>query len=60
MNAIVNTLASFHRDQSGQGLIEYVLILALIALGATAGMSSLATAINSAFTAVGSKISTYI
>jgi Flp pilus assembly pilin Flp len=30
------------RDQSGQDLVEYALILVLISLGATAGMHSLA------------------
>ncbi len=36
-------------EEQGQDLIEYVLVSALIALGATAGMTTLATAINSAF-----------
>jgi pilus assembly protein Flp/PilA len=44
-------------DESGQDLIEYALVAALIALGATAAMTSLATTISSAFTTVGSKLS---
>ncbi len=54
------TLASLHRDESGQGLIEYVLIIALVAFAATAGMSSLASSINSAFTKVGTIMGQYV
>jgi pilus assembly protein Flp/PilA len=43
-------------SEEGQDLIEYALVVALIALGATAGMKSLATAINNAFGAVGSSL----
>jgi len=43
-------------DQSGQDLIEYALVAALIAFAAVAGMQSVAQNINSAFSAVGSKI----
>ena len=43
----------------GQDLIEYALIVALIALAATAGMSSLASAINSAFTSIGGTLTSY-
>lgn len=47
------------QDQSGQDLVEYALVLALIALAATASMKTLATTIGSAFTSVGSKLTTY-
>ncbi len=47
------TLADLHREHSGQDLIEYALIAALIALGAIAGMRYVAVAINSAFSTVG-------
>jgi pilus assembly protein Flp/PilA len=46
-------------DESGQDLIEYALVVALIALAATAGMSAVATNIGNAFTSVGTKINTY-
>ncbi len=35
--------------EEGQDLVEYALVVALIAFGATAGMSSLSGAINTAF-----------
>ena len=36
-------------EEEGQDLTEYALLLVLIALGAIAGMGTLATAINSVF-----------
>jgi pilus assembly protein Flp/PilA len=40
--------------EEGQDLVEYALIVALIALAATAGMDTLASAINQAFSHLGS------
>jgi pilus assembly protein Flp/PilA len=40
-------------DESGQDLIEYALIAALIALVAITGLNGLASRINSEFTAIG-------
>ena len=55
------SLANFHKEESGQDLIEYALVVALIALAAVFGMSTLASGINSAFvrlaSILGSKIS---
>jgi pilus assembly protein Flp/PilA len=57
---IKDVLVALHREDSGQDLIEYALVAALIALAATAGMSTLATAINQAFSSVGSKLGQYV
>lgn len=46
-------------DAGGQDLIEYALVVALIAFAAAAGMSGVATNINAAFTAIGTKVETY-
>jgi pilus assembly protein Flp/PilA len=59
MKSIMNTLASLHREESGQGLVEYVLIIALISLAAVTSMSTLAVDINSAFKNVASILSEY-
>jgi pilus assembly protein Flp/PilA len=48
------------KDENGQDLIEYALVVALIAFAATAGMSSLATSINTAFNHMGTTLSTYV
>jgi Flp pilus assembly pilin Flp len=52
--------AQFHRDETGQGLVEYVLIIALIAFACVAGMNSLASSLNSAFAKVGTKLGKYV
>lgn len=44
------------KEDMAQDLIEYALVVALIALAATAGMSTLANDINNAFATVGSKL----
>jgi pilus assembly protein Flp/PilA len=57
---VLNFLAQLHRDEAGQGLVEYLLILALVAFAATAGMGALATGLNSAFSAIGSILGLYV
>jgi pilus assembly protein Flp/PilA len=59
-NLHVSLLARLRKDEAGQGLVEYLLILALIAFAATAGMGSLASGLNSAFSAVSSLLGAYI
>jgi pilus assembly protein Flp/PilA len=49
----------FFREDHGQDLIEYALVVTLIALAATAGMNTVASDINAAFTNIGGKISQY-
>jgi pilus assembly protein Flp/PilA len=44
------------RDESGQDLIEYALIAALVGLGATASMKVLATTLGNALTGIGSRL----
>ena len=44
----------------GQDLIEYALVVALVALGAIAGMQTLAGDINNAFNSIGSTLSTSV
>jgi pilus assembly protein Flp/PilA len=56
----MNLIMRLTNDESGQGLVEYLLILALIAFAATSGMSTLASGLNSAFSAVGSLLGKYI
>lgn len=47
------------KDEKGQDLIEYGLLVALVAFAATAGMSALATDINTAFTKIGTTLTSY-
>ena len=60
MKLFLNSLASLHKDEAGQGLVEYLLILALVSLAAVAGMQSVASSISSAFSKVGTKLGQYI
>jgi len=60
MTFVLNTFARLHKDEEGQGLVEYLLILALVAFAATAGMGSLASYLNKAFSSVGSLLNAYI
>ena len=53
------SLRNMIADQGGQDLIEYALVVALIAFAAAAGMSTVATKINAAFTNIGTKLTTY-
>ena len=53
-------LLQLHRADSGQDLIEYALIGAMIGLSAVIGMGSIAKALNDIFSSVGAKIEAYI
>jgi pilus assembly protein Flp/PilA len=57
---ILRTLKSLHNDESGQDLIEYALVAALIAFGAVSTMGTLAGDINSAFSLIGSKLNSAV
>jgi len=56
----LSTLMNLLRDESGQDLIEYALVAALIALGAIAAMNGVATGISNAFNAVGSDLTSAV
>ena len=48
--------AQIWRDENGQDLIEYGLVVALIALGATAGLKNFAEQISTAMSTIGSRV----
>jgi len=47
-------------QEHGQDLVEYALVVALIAFGATAGMKALATGLDTAFSNISSKLGSYV
>jgi pilus assembly protein Flp/PilA len=57
LKQIVITLV---KDDSGQDLIEYALVAALIGLGAVASMNKFATTIGSAFTTIGTTLTSNV
>ncbi len=57
---IQGVLSRLHQDESGQDLIEYALVAALIAFAAIAGMNFVASQINVAFSKIGNKLTSAI
>jgi pilus assembly protein Flp/PilA len=57
---MLSVMLQILKDESGQDLIEYALAVGLIGFIAIAGLSSVAAAINTAFTHIGTKMTTYI
>lgn len=58
MTNMKELLVRLVQEESGQDLIEYALVAALIALGALTGMKTLAGDIAAAFTSVGTSLTT--
>jgi pilus assembly protein Flp/PilA len=56
MALVTQILASFQRDEEGQGLAEYALILALIAIVAIIALIFLGTQVSSILNTVGSSV----
>lgn len=46
--------------EEGQDLVEYALVIALIAFGATAGMKTLATGLNNSFKGISTTLGSYV
>ena len=56
LSARIENLKSYLLQEDGQDLIEYALVVSLIAFAAIAGMGTLANDINTAFTNIGQKL----
>ena len=56
MNHLNRLFSGLLDDESGQDLVEYALVAALIGLSATASMKVLATTIGTALTGIGTKL----
>jgi pilus assembly protein Flp/PilA len=52
-----NTLKSMIAAQDGQDLVEYALLVAIVALGCVAALNAFSTAITSAWTAISTMLS---
>ncbi|HEY1902856.1 MAG TPA: Flp family type IVb pilin [Terracidiphilus sp.] len=64
MNTILLNLYVKFQDlasrEEGQDLVEYALVVALIAFGATAGMNALASGLNNAFQGISTTLGAYV
>jgi pilus assembly protein Flp/PilA len=54
--SVLNVLRNLHNDETGQDLIEYALVAALIAFGAVGTLNVLASDINTAFSKISSTL----
>ena len=53
---VLQFISKFHREESGQDLLEYALVLAAVLVAVVAGSNSLATTINTALTTISGRI----
>ena len=53
-----NLLMRLWKEEEGQDLVEYALLVALVALAVTAGMKTLANSINNEFSNIGASLTT--
>jgi len=60
MQKLLKLSAVFVKDESGQDLIEYALVAAIVGLGTIAAMNSLATAIGNAIISIGTTLTTNV
>lgn len=60
MRCYWNHVVNLAHDESGQDLIEYAIVAALIGLGAVASMRTLSTKIGTAFTSIGTTLTTNV
>ena len=56
--ALVNYFRSFAKDESGQDLLEYALLVALIALVAFGAIQMAGNSVNSIFSNIAGKLNT--
>jgi pilus assembly protein Flp/PilA len=55
---MLTLIKNLGRDESGQDLIEYALLAALLGLACIVSMGTVATKINAKFTAIGTALGT--
>jgi Flp pilus assembly pilin Flp len=60
MKTLIQRFQQLHNDEAGQGLIEYVMLCALVIAAAAACFPGLSTALTTAFTDIGTKLTSYI
>jgi pilus assembly protein Flp/PilA len=60
MSRMLEVLRRLHKEESGQDLIEYALVAALIAFAAVATMKTLAATINNVFSIIGSNLNSAV
>ena len=59
METLIQRLQQFQKDEAGQGLVEYIMLIALVIAAAAACFPGLANALTTAFSKIGTKLGTY-
>ena len=57
---LLNLFREFHNEESGQGFVEYLLIVALIGLAVIVGLQTAANYVNNSFITLGSRLQGYV
>jgi pilus assembly protein Flp/PilA len=60
MNGFMHLLHTIVTDESGQNLVEYALLGAVIALGAVSSIKSVATGVKDGFSAISTSLTTSV
>jgi pilus assembly protein Flp/PilA len=58
MKNLKQILSNLLKDESGQDLIEYALVAAIVSLAAVTTLGTLASSISAAFTSINTKLNT--
>jgi Flp pilus assembly pilin Flp len=56
---VLELIKNFHREESGQDLVEYVLVLVAVGTGVAAASTTVSTDLENAVTNLGGKIATW-
>jgi Flp pilus assembly pilin Flp len=60
MNTLIQRFQQLHNDETGQGLVEYIMLIALVITAAVACFPGLSDALSAAFLAIGTKLGKYV
>jgi Flp pilus assembly pilin Flp len=60
MKTLSLRLQQLHKDEAGQGLVEYIMLIALVITAAVACFPGLSNALSTAFVAIGTKLGKYV
>ena len=60
MNDWMKIVMMLHDGETGQGLVEYALIIALMCFAAAVAMQTIAVDLNNAFSSIGKVLSAYV
>jgi len=60
LNTLRSCFTRLHKDESGQGLVEYSLVVALLVFAAVASMTTVASGISDVFSKLGNTLQSAI